>query len=311
MRLKLFMLLLFTDICLLHCQLSDTLKQNSPKSFPGWTLLVPGATYFYDGRIAEGMTFSAIEIGGIVIGIHYKNTLKSNSTSPYYNYPLLVGLKALNVDKCDWVRNRLEVYKYRHLDFRYDPISEKDLFLAPFKTENIFTPITLGMVCIACLELWSQGRGASKHINQVQQMYFLDHYIDKNSGLAVFGATSLAAGWGAGVTEEYLIRNGLMPVLDYNYGQTKGLYFSSVTFGLLHLPNLLFANKPDYGQAFTQVVGATLVGLLLGMDVQNRGYQIGPAVAAHAWYDFLLMFGSFLVDPVNNNFAVQVKFNVQ
>ena len=82
MRLKLFMLLLFTDICLLHCQLSDTLKQNSPKSFPGWTLLVPGATYFYDGRIAEGMTFSAIEIGGIVIGIHYKNKLKSNSTSP-------------------------------------------------------------------------------------------------------------------------------------------------------------------------------------------------------------------------------------
>jgi len=44
------------------------------------------------------------------------------------------------------------------------------------------------------------------------------------------------------------------------------------------------------------------------MDVQNRGYQIGPAVAAHAWYDFTLMLESFLVDPANDVFAVQVKF---
>ena len=311
MRLKLFLLLLFTDVCLLHCQLSDTLKQYSPKSFPLWSFLAPGGTYYYDGRIAEGMTFSAIEIGGIVIGLHYDNTLKSGSTSPYYNYPLLLGLQAYSIDKCDWVRNKLELFKYKHPDFQYDPISEKDLFLAPFKTENIITPVTLGMVGIACLELWFQGRGADKHIDQVRQMYFLDHYVGRNSGLAIFGTTSLAVSWSAGVNEEYWMRNGLMPLLDYKYGQTKGLYYSSFAFGLLHLPNLLFADKPDYGQALAQFIETTVAGLILGTDVQNRGYQIGPAVAAHAWYDFTLMLGSFLVDPANNGFAVQVKFNVQ
>jgi membrane protease YdiL (CAAX protease family) len=311
MRLRLILLLLFTEVCLLHCQSSDTLKQNPPNSFPGWTLLVPGATYYYDGRVVEGLTFSTLEIGGIIMGIQYDNTLKSGSNSPYYNYPLLLGMQAYNIDKCDWVRNKLELVKYKHPDFQYDPISEKDLFLAPFKIENIFTPVTLGMAGIACLELWFQGRGVDKHINQVQQMYFLDHYIDRNSGLAIFGTTSLAVSWGAGVSEEYWMRNGVMPLLDYKYGQTKGLYYSSFAFGLLHIPNLLFADKPDYGQALAQFIETTLAGLILGTDVQNRGYQIGPAVAAHAWYDFILMFGSFLVDPTNNGFAVQVKFNVQ
>jgi len=95
MRLRLILLLLFTDVCLLRGQVSDTLKQNPPQSFPGWTLFIPGATYYYDGRVAEGLTFSALEIGGIIMGIQYDNTLKSGSHSPYYNYPLLLGLLPL------------------------------------------------------------------------------------------------------------------------------------------------------------------------------------------------------------------------
>jgi membrane protease YdiL (CAAX protease family) len=289
----------------------DTLQVNKPKSFPSWTLFVPGATYYYNGRIVEGLTFSAIEIGGIVMGLHYDNTLKSNSTSPYYNYPLFIGLKTLDVDKCDWVRNKLELIKYFHPDFKYDPISEQELFLAPFKAENVFTVVTLGLVGVAFVELWLDGRGVEKRIDKVQQMYFLDRYIDRNPALAIYSTTSLAMSWGAGISEEYYFRNGLMPVLDYEYGQTNGLIFSSVTFGVLHLSNLLFSNKPDYGQALAQVIEATLTSLVLGQDVHNRGYKIGPAVAAHAWYDFTLMLGSFLINPKENVFAVKVNFNIQ
>jgi membrane protease YdiL (CAAX protease family) len=263
------------------------------------------------GALLRGLTFSAIEIGGIVMGLHYDNTLKSNSASAYYNYPLLIGLKTFEVDKCDFVRNRLELIKYRYPDFQYDPISEKDLFLAPFKAENVFTAVTMGLVGIAIIEVWLDGRGVENRIDKVQQMYFLDRYIDRNPALAIYGTTSLAVSWGAGVSEEYLMRNWFMPILDYKYGQTNGLIFSSVAFGVLHLPNLLFADKPDYGQALVQVVEATLVGLVLGQDVHNRGYKIGPVVAAHAWYDFTLMLGSFLINPKENVFAVKVKFNIQ
>lgn len=310
MRIK-SIIVFFIIIFPLEAQIPDTLQENKPKSFPLWTAFIPGATYYYDGRIAEGLIFSSIEIGGIVMGLHYDNTLKSNSTSSYYNFPLIVGLKTLDVDKCDWVRNKLELMKYRHPDFKYDPISERDLFLAPFKANNVFTLVTMGSVGLAVIGLILDGRGVENRIDKVQQMYFLDRYIDRNPALAIYGTTSMALSWGAGVSEEYYFRNGLMPLIDHKYGQTNGLIFSSVAFGVIHLPNLLFSDKPDYGQALVQVIEATLLGFIFGQDVHERNYNIGPAVAAHTWYNFTLMLGSFLINPEKNVFAVRVKFNVQ
>jgi len=78
----------------------------------------------------------------------------------------------------------------------------------------------------------------------------------------------------------------------------------------MHLANLAFSSKPDYGAALVQVCEASIAGYFLGRSVQNRNYDIGPAVAAHTWYDFTLMLGSFLIDPENNVFGVSVTFNL-
>jgi membrane protease YdiL (CAAX protease family) len=141
-------------------------------------------------------------------------------------------------------------------------------------------------------------------------MYFVNHYIDRDPALAVFGAVSLGAGYGAGVAEEYYFRNGLMPVRDYRFGQKKGLIYSSLFFGSMHFSNILFYEKPDYKALLLQVAEATAAGFFLGRDVQKRGYNIGPAVADHTWYDFILMMGSFLIDPENNFLGVNIKFRL-
>jgi membrane protease YdiL (CAAX protease family) len=311
MKIKFFFVFILLFCRFLNAQQRDSVIQQIPDRFPGWTIIVPGGTFFYEGKTAEGITFTALELGGIYLGIKYDHTLKSGSTSPYYNYPLLIALQAYNISYCEYERNILERWKYKHPDFQYDPISKKDLFLAPFKIENIVTPITIGMMSVACLDLWIDGKKASHHWADVRQMYFLDRYIDKSSALPVYAAVSMASAWSAGVFEEYSFRNGVMPYLDYKFGQTQGLIYSSVGFGLMHCPNIFFANKKDYGRELEQVLEATIAGFLLGYDVQSRGHHIGPAVAAHAWYDFILMFGSFLVDPENNAFGVQVSFHVQ
>lgn len=295
----------------LHAQGPDTLQQSPPPTpLPIWTLIVPGATYYYNGRVVEGLVFTGIETGGIVVGLHFAQKLKSNSSSPYYNYPLYLGMKAMDVELCDWARNRLNCYKDAHPEFKYDQIPEADLFLAPFRSENVFTLVTLGLVGIAGLELLMDGRKAAHGYGSVREMYLLDHYVRRDPAMAVMGSTSLAMSWSAGVSEEYLFRNGVMPFLDYRYGRTKGLCYSSAAFGLLHLSNLAMAEKPKAGQVLGQVVGATAIGFVLGEDVHERNYSIGPAVAAHTWYDFTLMLGSFLVDPENNVFAVQVRFSI-
>jgi membrane protease YdiL (CAAX protease family) len=196
------------------------------------------------------------------------------------------------------------------LRFKYHDISEKDLYLAPFQKENIFTPITGGMVLLAGVFLGFEKFNERNSFSNVEQMYYLDGYIPRNQALGIYSATSLAMSWSAGVGEEYICRNYLMPILDYKYGQKKGLIFSSLTFGLLHFSNVLFSDKPDYGSALLQVGEATIAGYFLGRDVQKRDYNIGPAVAAHMWYDAILMIGSFLINPEDNFLGVNIKFGI-
>lgn len=303
-------------ICMLFVSFSsfsqrvDTLRAAPPAVLPRWTLYVPGASYFYQGKIWEGAVFAGLELGGIYTGIRYSGQLKSHSSSPYYNYPLFLGLQAFQTEKLANFKNSLEWMHFHHPEFRYHDISEKDLYLAPFQKENILTPITGGMVLLAGVFLGIEKLNEKKGISQVEQMYFLNRYVSRNQALPIFGMTSLAMSWGAGVGEEYICRNYVMPILDYRYGQRKGLIYSSLFFGVAHFSNLLFAEKPDYASALLQVGEATITGYFLGRDVQKRGYNIGPAVAAHMWYDAVLMIGSFLINPENNFLGVNIRFGI-
>ena len=302
-----FFFLLFISVAV-NAQIDSTV-QNKPIVYPNWTLYVPGATHFYDNRIVEGIIFSGTTVGGITLGIIYDNKLKSNSSTPYYNFPLLLGIQAYNIDKCDWFQNRLELLKYRRPDFKYDPIKFNDLLKAPFQPKNVFTPITGGLILVALAELYF-GRGSNQSYKDIDKIYVVDSYQNKNSALAIYGATSIGASFGGGIAEEYVFRNMFMPVWDYRYGQKKGVIYSSLLFGSMHFGNLLFSNKPDYKATLFQVGEASILGYFLGRDVQIREYNIGPAVAAHMWYDFTLMLGSFLVDPKNNYLGVNMKFRI-
>ncbi len=306
---KILLVLLLTLCSSTFAQTTDTLKQK-PQPLPYWTFWVPGASYFHQGKIIQGSIFSTLEIGGIYLGIKYDRSLKNNSSSPYYNYPLFLGLQAFQTEKLTQFRNQLEIIKFHNPDFNYDESSEKDLYLAPFKARNILTPITGGMVLLAAAFLGIEKYNEVNRFSDIDKMYFLDRYITRNQGLAVFGSTSLGMSWSAGVGEEYICRNWLMPLLDFKYGKKKGLIFSSAIFGGAHFSNVLFADKPDYKSALLQVGEATIAGYFLGRDVQRRGYDIGPAVAAHMWYDFTLMLGSFLINPENNFLGVNLKFKL-
>jgi hypothetical protein len=56
---------------------------------------------------------------------------------------------------------------------------------------------------------------------------------------------------------------------------------------------------------------ATVLGYFLGRSVQKREYHIGPAVAAHMWYNAALMIGSFLINPENNFLGVNIQFSIK
>jgi membrane protease YdiL (CAAX protease family) len=305
-------LLLFVIIIIpafVFSQQSDSIK-TVPKLYPLWTFYVPGATHFYDGRIGTGIALTAFEVGFTTLGIVYDKDLSKNSNSPYYNYPLFIGLNALSVDKCDFLRRQLEYVKFQRPDFKYDEMKFTELLKQPFKPKNIFTPITIGFILLAGAELWLDSRYSEVPFHRVDKMSFLNRYIDKNTGLAVYGTASLAMSMEAGIGEEYIFRNYLMPVLDYRLGQRKGLIISSAVFGGMHAFNYFFVSDPNPWDIISQVSFTAVMGYILGRNVQLNEYKIGKAVAAHTWYDFTLMLGSFLTNPKENIFGVNVTLKL-
>jgi membrane protease YdiL (CAAX protease family) len=294
-----------------NAQTVDTTSLQKPTRLPLWTVALPGASYYYQRQYVMGTIFATLEVGGIYAGIKYNQKLKSNSITPYYNYPKSIGLQAMYVEKIANFKNHLERFKYRNPDFEYDTRSEKELYLAPFKKENVFTPITGVMVLFSGATLGVSLYLQEQGISDVEEMSFLDKYIPRNQALALYCPIGFAQGWGAGIAEEYRYRNWLMPLLDYKYGQKKGLVFSSLAFGVSHATNFIFEKHPDYKLAIFQIAGTSLAGLVYGWDVHRRDYNIGPVVAAHMWFDTLLMVGSFLINPETNYLGISLKFDMQ
>jgi len=285
----------------------DTVSTSAPELYPKWTFWLPGGTHFYSGRTGEGILFSGIEAGLTATGIFFNSDL---SSSPYYNYPLYLGLNLYAVDKTDYARNTLEYIKQRWPDFNYDPVSFHDLLTEPFKPENILTPITGSLVALAMIELYIESVNSEFSLKSVDKIKFFRTYLPKNQSMPVYYLASLGMSWEAGIAEEYWIRNYMMPVMDYRMGKNKGLLLSSGIFGGLHAFNYLFVKNPDPLTIMYHVGFTTVMGYILGKNVQHNNYKIGKAVAAHTWYDFTLMVGSFLVNPKENVFGVDVKLRL-
>lgn len=130
------------------------------------------------------------------------------------------------------MKTRLILLKYRNLQnclcgqFPYQelPICTKsnllkELYLAPFKKENILTPITGLMAGLALASIGGSYFIREHSLANVHRMAFLDRNIPRNEALAIYGPIGFAQGWGTGVNEEYKFRNWLMPLLDYKLGQ--------------------------------------------------------------------------------------------
>lgn len=72
------------------------------------------------------------------------------------------------------------------------------------------------MVLLAGVFLGIEKFNETKRFTDIERMYFLNRYISRDQGLAVFGTVSLAAAWSAGIGEEYVFRNWMMPCLITN-----------------------------------------------------------------------------------------------
>jgi membrane protease YdiL (CAAX protease family) len=264
--------------------------------------LLPGGTYFYQGEPAKGVLFAVPEIGLVALGVAASPNLASQGGAPEINVPLLLGAQLYVVDKWSYYQQRMILFNNDNPSGAptVDRTSLEDLLLAPFKPSVISSPI----VVLSSLLGVADGLYGYPHRNgtfsNISSVTAMNQRMSRDSGTAYYEGASFAVSYGAGVSEEMVFRGMLLPILDYKYSRSTGLWASSLSFGLLHSLN------PGAGGIYPPAQ-ATAMGLLFGWQVQEDDYQISKAIAAHFWYDFISSTTTWLANPSQNPLGVQVS----
>ena len=280
-------------------------ENGGNNEIPLFYLLAPGGTHIYEGDIKEGVYFATSELTLLSTGI-VMNDRMGRYEKRELNVPLLLSGQLYIMDKWRYFQKtqlRLtEQNQGMEPSIEFDPSPPKELMLAPFKRNVVFTPMVLAFAALGMLDGVIGYDSGEKKFSDISSVTAFNNRMNRDTGTLYYESSAFAVSWGAAVSEEMLFRGLLLPVLDYKYGKKRGLAASSVTFGLLHLANP-DVEKPEY-----LVAQATLAGFIFGYNVQNNDYRLSQAIAAHFWYNFVSMTTTWLTNPKENPLGVGVAF---
>ncbi len=295
-----------------------------PKLAGGFSLLCPGCGHFYLRRPGVAATYLATSValvgGGLALLANNGAASSAGTFEPKADpedplaLPLLIGGQNL------WFYSVFDAYRdARQMrgDSGYELAitdeSLSDLASAPFRPEVVSRPWVwaavplalaagLGLSAVVEPESFRHGRPS---IFEVDRVNFLSYRLRPAAGFALgelyYGSLFVPVGVG----EEALFRGFVQAELTEAYGPRVGLVVGSLLFGAVHVFNFLQPGM-DESDAWVAVPYITLVGSLLGLAYTQTGYRLETSVAMHFWYDFLLGTASFIMDPENQPFVVNV-----
>lgn len=290
MRILLALLIVVSQPALAgYMDLEPKRNPNEPRNAvwrPLASLVLPGFGQYFDGQIAEGLSYSAVAGGGYLIAAAAAEQIDKkdrNATSledssdaeRQYMYGSQLAMFAGEMSTYHAFRTavltRQPIGDYTFIKANKE--TTLDVMWSPFELEHITSMKTwLPLLILA-------GVGAATINN--------DAYLD-------FGDTifTLGTSYNAGVGEEALFRGYFMPVLRQNLGDSYwwANAIQAVVFGAAH-----------YGESNRFPLAQTLMGFYLGWMNHANGYSIREAAFLHTWWDVLAI--GFLIAHENGKKA--------
>lgn len=272
-------------------------------------ILLPGGTHFFEDNYTKGAVFAFTEMSLLTASIVYDKKLSQNNTSEYYNYPLMFFSQLYVIEKSDYFLRKVDNV-FEGKNFRYDIAPFGEMLKAPFDLDEIKKPFVLAFIAAGIIDAIISYSIAPKNqrLSNVDRVYGYGNEFNPLMGSATYTATSTLVSYGAGVSEEMMMRGLVLPVLDYKYGKKTGLVASSLIFSALHIPSYL--KIKDTKQLLYAITEITAAGFFLGLNAQQNHYNIKTVIAAHAWFNFMVMTTSWILNPQENplGFSVTFKF---
>jgi len=142
-------------------------------------------------------------------------------------------------------------------------------------------------------------------LSDVRRVRMFGGTYDQDDANRMYTASALGISLGAASAEEGLFRGLLQPYMQHQLGERRGLWASAGAFGAAHLVGL------DGGWNVGGAVWATGAGAYLGWLYEADDARLAGPIAAHFWYDFMLLATSWAMDPDNTplGFDVEFRFN--
>jgi membrane protease YdiL (CAAX protease family) len=276
--------------------------ETHPDCYSRLGALVPGYLQMCRGRTADGAVlagFGAAELGGAIAGTATDGITSNEAGIPLLAFGDLITLSVMDVG----------LENQRALKLKYVPQENlSELARAPFSFEVLKRPMVwggiIGTLAAGLLvsrlvdgPITTEGFGHRPMLFGYQVNSVIGYPAAAGIGVGVFEHVAIA--------EESAFRGVLQSSWSREYGEDRGFVYGSLAFGTLHASNIFFidpSQRVKYLAAGVPFI--TLLGGYLGLVYRQSGYSLGPSVAIHFWYDFLVEAVSFAGDPKSSPLAL-------
>jgi membrane protease YdiL (CAAX protease family) len=252
--------------------------QLSEGKSEGWWYL-PGTAFALGGSVIQAL--GLLDPGAMGGWAFPAGTLIGEIGMSQYTYSYYAFLRDLSdarVDPAKALRRGRESYG--------------ELLLAPFDPKNVFSPDILPVMAYAILPSISadNARAIAEYWNR-DSVSFMGIGMSPGAGLAAETAYAMALNLFVASFEETLFRGIALERL--------GLAASSLTFGAMHLGNLLIMDPTSFDDVWSvsiQTLSATAIGFYLGYVTKREGYDLRKAVTLHYWNNVIAFVLPFMIN---------------
>ena len=276
--------------------------ENARRCHSRWALLFPGLTQICQGRTTEGAVLAGL--GAAELGAAVGVRLAGSHNDAARDLPLLAYGDALTLSVTDAI---LELQRGVRLPY-VPQESLTDLVRAPFARDVISRPevwagiagtLAAGLLVSRLVDGPYDTRNAGK------RPVLFGNQMNSAVGYPLAGAIGVTLFEHVALAEETTFRGLLQSGWARTSGETRGWIYGSLAFGVLHASNIFFMDSSQRLKYLAiGVPFITVLGSYLGLAYRWNGYSLGPPVAIHFWYDFLLEAVGFIADPKNSPLAL-------
>ena len=262
---------------------------------------MPGAGHIYLGDTGTGLAYAGLTAAFLAGGVEVQRRNDNLDRDDEVNVPALLADKVWEYSIFTTARSAMVKTGTDLRAERFDDTPTSQLLTAPFGRQ-LLRPQVWGAGLLGVAVGAAAAHDGDGHLSDVRRARMLGANYDRQEATVLYGASAFGISLGAGMAEEGLFRGMLQPVLQQRLGERQGFWVTAGTFGAAHLVGL------DGGWNVGGAVWATGAGAYLGWLYEADDARLAGPIAAHFWYDFMLLATSWAMDPDNTPLGFDVEF---